>query len=424
MTDAREGGTQRELSLLDAVGIGVNGIVGSGIYLLVAPLARVGGGSSVVGVLGCGVLCVLIALCFAELSSMYDRSGGPYVYAREAFGERVGYAVGWMGMATGVLGLAAVAVGFAGALGRFVPAASNARAGIAVALIVLLGAINYVGVKAGGWTSTALSVVKIAPLVVVALLGLRFAGKAPLALHAGDAVSAAFLSIFMMSGFEYAAVPAGEVRDARRSVPLAVVGSIAGASLLYALLQLVALGALPDLAARDQPLPDVAALVVGPWGAPLLGVTSLLSMLGFCAGVALVAPRYFMALAADGHLPAALREMRPAIFASTAFASALAIVLGYARLVNVSNVVILSGYALTCLAALVLRLRQPDRPRRYRLPFGLLIPSLACGAAVALLVSARPGVPEWIFALELLAAGFLCKGATVLLSKTRAGAAS
>jgi basic amino acid/polyamine antiporter, APA family len=148
--------TRRELTLLDAVGIGVNGIVGSGIYLLVAPLARTGGGSSVAGVLGCGALCVLIALCAAELSSMYDRSGGPYIYAREAFGEQVGFAVGWMGMATGVLGLAAVAVGFAGALARFVPAAATARAEIAVLLIVLLGAINWVGVKAGARTSTAL----------------------------------------------------------------------------------------------------------------------------------------------------------------------------------------------------------------------------------------------------------------------------
>jgi APA family basic amino acid/polyamine antiporter len=414
----------RELSLLDAVGIGVNGIVGSGIYLLVAPLARVGGGSSVAGVLGCGALCILIALCFAELSSMYERSGGPYVYAREAFGNQVGYAVGWLGMATGVLGLAAVSVGFAVALGRFWPAASAGRAGIAVALIVLLGAINYAGVKAGGLTSTALSIVKIAPLVLVALFGLRFAGRAPLALHAGDAVSAAFLSIFMLSGFEYAAVPAGEIRDARRSVPLAIVGSITFASLLYALLQLAALGALPDLGAHEQPLPDVAARVLGAWGAQLLGVTALFSMLGFCAGVALVAPRYFTALAQDGHLPAALRETRPAIIASTAFAAALAILLGYARLVDVANVVILSGYALTCLATLVLRLRQPDRPRRVRLPGGPLIPLLACAAAVALLVSAKPRAQEWLFSLALLAIGFLLKAATLLARRARPGASS
>lgn len=383
-----------------------------------APLARAGSGSSVAGVLGCGVLCVLIAFCFAELSSMYDRSGGPYVYARDAFGKYIGFAVGWLGMATGVLGLAAVSVGFAGALGRFVPAAAAARVPVAVALIAGLGLINWLGVKAGGRTSTSLSMVKIAPLVLVAVAGLRFAPRAPLALVPGDAVKAAFLSIFMMSGFEYAAVPAGEVRDARRSVPLAVVGSISGASLLYALLQLAALGALPDLASREQPLPDVAALALGSWGGPLLGITALLSMLGFCAGVALVAPRYFTALAEDGHLPPVLARISTrgtpalAIAASTAFAAALAVVLGYASLVDVSNVVILSGYALTCLAALVLRVRRPDAPRRYRPP--LLIPVLAFTAAVALLISARPAAAEWSFAALLLAVGFACWVLTVL----------
>jgi basic amino acid/polyamine antiporter, APA family len=400
------------------VGIGVNGIVGSGIYLLVAPLARAGGGSSVAGVLGCGVLCVLIALCFAELSSMYERSGGPYVYARDAFGNRVGFAVGWLGMSTGVLGLAAVAVGFAGALARFVPAIATARAPVAVALIAALGLINWLGVKQGGRTSTALSVLKIAPLAAVALAGLPFARQAPLSFEPRGAAAAAFLSIFMMSGFEYAAVPAGEVRDARRTVPLAIVGSISGAALLYALLQLAALATLPDLASREQPLPDVAARVLGAWGAPLLGITALLSMLGFCAGVALVAPRYFTALAEDGHLPAALARISArgtpanAIGASTAFASALAIVLGYASLVDVSNVVILSGYALTCLAVLVLRVRQPAAPRRYRPP--AIVPVLAVLSALALLVSARPGANQWTFAGALLLLGFACRLGTAL----------
>ncbi|HEY6910524.1 MAG TPA: APC family permease [Myxococcales bacterium] len=397
---------------MDAVGIGVNGIVGSGVYLLVAPLARAGGGSSVFGVLGCGVLCVLIALCFAELSSMYDRSGGPYVYARDAFGKTVGFAVGWLGMATGVLGLAAVSVGFAGALARFVPAAATARAPIGVGIIVILGVINWIGVKQGARTSTTLSIVKIAPLVLVALAGLRFAAQAPLAFDLRDAARAAFLSIFMMSGFEFAAVPAGEVRDAKRTVPLAVVGSIAGASVLYALLQLASLGALPDLATREQPLPDVAARALGAWGGTLLGLAALVSMLGFCAGVALIAPRYFTAMAEDGFLPAPIREVRTAILASTAFASALAIVLEYASLVDVSNVVILSGYALTCLAALVLRVRRAEAPRRYKPP--LAVPVLAFGSAIALLFAARPGADQWRFSAWLLAIGFACWAATSL----------
>jgi len=398
------------------VGIGVKGIVGSGVYLLVAPLARAGRGSSVAGVLACGILCVLIALCFAELSSMYDRSVGPYVYARDAFGKPVGFAVGWLGMATGVLGLAAVSVGFAGALSRFVPAAGAVRAPIGVGIIVTLGVVNWIGVKQGARTSTALSIVKIAPLVLVALAGLRFAAQAPLAFAPRDAARAAFLSIFMMSGFEFAAVPAGEVRDAKRTVPLAVVGSIAGASVLYALLQLASLGALPDLAAREQPLPDVAVRALGALGGTLLGAAALVSMLGFCAGVALIAPRYFTAMAEDGFLTAPVREVRTAIVASTAFASGLAIILEYASLVDVSNVVILSGYALTCLAALVLRIRRAGAPRRYKPP--LAVPVLAFASAVALLVAARPGLDQWTFAAKLLVVGFACWGGTSLARRT------
>jgi hypothetical protein len=120
-------------------------------------------------------------------------------------------------------------------------------------------------------------------------------------------------------------------------------------------------------------------------------------MLGFCAGVALVAPRYFMALAEDGHLPAKLREMRPAIVVSTLFASGFAFVLGYGSLVDVSNVVILSGWSLTCLAA-------------FRLGSRKTLPLLAFSAAIGLLISARPGLAEWLFSLILLALGFLIRG--------------
>ena len=367
------------------------------------------------GVLLCGALCVLIAFCFAELSSMYDRSGGPYVYARDAFGSVAGFAVGWLGMSTGVLGLAAVALGFGTALQRF---ASVPRAPAACVLILALGVINWIGVKAGGRTSTALSVLKIAPLLALALVGVvKAAPHARVSLEPHGLLSAAFLSVFMMSGFEYAAVPAGEVREARRTVPLAIVGSIAGASLLYALLQVTALGALGALpggaAQAEQPLPDVAAALVGGWGAQVIGLTAVISMVGFCAGVALVAPRYFMAMADDRYLPARLRQVRPAVVVSTLLACAFSVLLGYASLVDVSNVVILSGYAFTCLACFVLRFRRPDQPRRIRLP--LAVPAIAFAAAVALLISAQPQLSQWKFSGALLCVGFLAWAATALV---------
>jgi amino acid transporter len=445
----------RRLTLLDALGIGINGVVGSGVYLLVSPLAQRAGAASVAGVVACGLLCTLIALCFAELSSMHERSGGPYLYAREAFGRVVGFAVGWLGAATGLLGFAAVANGFAATLARSVPAVGSptARAAVALTVVLLFGAINLAGVHVGGRTSTVLSIAKLGPLLLLVVLGLPHVtlavlgqvfvappigpGGAPVAW--GPAVaSAAFLAIFMHSGFEYAVVPAGEIQNPRRNVPLAVVGSLLFASALYAVLQVVSLSVLPDLGhalapgaqARTQPLLDVAQALLGAPGNTLLSLAALVSMLGFCAGVALVAPRYLVALSQDDYLPKAFAVHSArgtpalAIALSTALVCALSLALGYTSLVDASNVVILSGYALTALAALVLRFRQPAADRPVRLPFGVLIPAAACLSAVLLLWQAHPAAAEWKFTLQLDLLGLALWGATALWRKLRPSAAS
>jgi amino acid transporter len=426
----------RALSFWDALGIGINGIVGSGVYLLAAPLAARAGPASVAGVVLCGALCVLIALCFAELSSMFERSGGPYVYARAAFGPVIGFAVGWLGACVGVLGLSAVANGLASQVAPFVPALSDRpwlRTGVALAVICGLGVINYRGVKAGGRTSTVLSAVKLLPLVALGLGGLAFVSRESVAAvfstpSSGQSwphavASAAFLAIFMTSGFEYASVPAGEVRNARRAVPFAIVGSLLFSSLLYAVLQLDTLSALPDLGGRAAPLQDLGVLVFGGAGGHLIAFAAVLSMLGFCSGVALVAPRYFLAMAEDGYLPARLlafsryRTPGAAILASTALSCGLAVLLGYVSLVDVTNVVILSGYALTAFAALVLRVRRPDAPRSVRLPFGPLIPLCAVVSAVALLWFARPKPKEWLFTFELVVLGLAVWALTSLVRR-------
>jgi len=431
---------ERRLSLLDCIALGINGIIGSGIYLQVSPLAQRAGPASVLGVLACGLLCSLVGLCFAELSGMFDRSGGSYLYTRAAFGPQVGFAVGWMSMANGVLGFSAVAVGFAEAL---LPGPLSAwrvgglelswRTAVAVALICALGAINYLGVRAGARTMDLLSVAKIAPLLLLALGGLFSVKGAVLArIFSPEAVPASsggyfpavlgatFLAVFMLSGFEYTSVPAGEVRDARRVLPLVMVGSLLGSTLLYCVLMLVAHSVLPDVAARVQPLPDTAAALVGPWGGRAMNGAALVSMAGFCAGSALVGPRYFTALAEDGFLPASLARYTrfgtpgPAILASTAMAVLLALLLGFSSLVDISIVALFLQYIPSALAVPVLRRRLPDAPRAYRLPGGALIPALATLVSVALLVAARPGGREWWVSLEVLAVGVLAWGLTAL----------
>jgi len=430
----------RRLTLLDCVAIGINGIVGSGVYLLIGPLAAKAGPASVVGILACGALCVLVALCFAELGGMFDRTGGPYLYARHAFGKHVAFGVGWMSLATGVLAFAAVSVGFADALSKFFPALDEVvlgagrfgltgKAVVAAGLILCLGTINYLGVKAGARTSDLLSIAKLAPLLGLALVGLAFVRPGLLGQifssahlppaeggarqsYPGAVAQAAFLAVFMLSGFEYVSVPAGEAKEARRNIPLAIVGALLGSTALYCVLQIVALSALPDLGGHKQGLIDSAQALFGPMGRQVFVVAALISMAGFCAGSALVGPRYFTALAEDGYLPRGLTRLTrfdtpgPATIAATGLSLVLALVLGYASLVDVSNVALFGQYIPTSLAVIVLRRRMPDRERRYRLPLGPLIPVLAASASVVLLWAAEPKREEWAFSGEILAAGF------------------
>lgn len=426
----------RPLSLLDCVGLGINCIVGSGVYLLLAPMAKAAGPASIVAIFGCAMLCVLVALCFAELSGMYDQNGGTLLYAREAFGPAPAFAIGWMALVSSVLGLSAVAVGFGEAASRVWPGLSavllgpvTGKSAASVVLIVVLGAINHRGVKAGARTSDALSAAKLLPLVAVAVVGALFIDRsvvgrmftAPPGTGYVSAVSAAaFTAMFMLSGFEYVPVPAGEAQQARSAVPRAILGSLLGATLLYCVLQLVASSVLPDLPSRAHPLIDVAGVLFGSTGAGIMLAASLVSMAGFCAASAMVSPRYVASMAEHGMLPPLLaRRTRAgtpgaAIIAITVVASSLALVQGYAALVDVANVAVFAQYLPACVAVVVLRVKRPDLPRRFRLPLGPLIPGLAALVSVGLLAAAQPTRDEWLAAGGFLLLGLAAWGVTRL----------
>ncbi|HVE85089.1 MAG TPA: APC family permease [Myxococcales bacterium] len=420
-----QGAARRRLSLWDCLGVGLNSVVGSGVYLLIAPMAAAAGAASVAGILACAALCALIALCFAELGAMHDQDGGSYVYARRAFGTAVGFGVGWISLVNIVLGYAAVAAGFGDAVGLRGPVHAG------VLLVVALTAINWAGVKGGAWSSDVLSAVKVLPLVAlaaggVALIKASVAG-AILGAPGGDpprgyfsaVSSAAFIAVFMLSGFEYTAIPAGEARRPKRDIPLALVGSLLGAAVLYAALQLVALSVLPDLGHRDRPLVEVARQLAGSTGAAVIEIASVVSMAGFCAGSALVAPRALTALCEAGFLPSALArrsaggEPRPAILLIGAATAVLAMGQGYTALVNVANVAVFAQYVPTCLAVIVLRRTAKDVPRPVRLPLGPAIPLVAAGASVVLLWAARPAASEWIQSALLLLLGGALWAATL-----------
>jgi len=375
---------RRALTTFDITCIGVNAIVGSGIYLFPGNLSATLGSGSVIAWALTGLLCLPLAMTFAVLGSKEERTGGPVRYAELAFGRGVSFLVGWSAWVTSVVSWAAVANGLPHYLGVFVPAveARGAAKAVTGGVIVALCALNVVGVKPGARLTVALTIGKLVPLVLFVAVGLLAVDSSQFRAPPPSAVSAlpgmALVTMFAYQGFEVVGVPAGEVRAPRRAVPRAVIASILLATLLYVLVQIVFVGV--GGRATSAPLPDAAQSFLGPGGAALLGVGGLVSMLGFNAGTALSTPRYLQALADERLVPALFSRLHPrfetpwaAIVATALAALGLALASDFTELVDFAVAAVLCQYLATS-AALV---RLGERPSRKLLGVVSLLVSIA-----------------------------------------------
>ena len=382
----------RQLTLFDCFGLGINGVIGSGIFILPAALQRRAGGMSPLAWLAVGGLCTLIALSFAEAAARTDKSGGPYRYAVDAFGPLIGFAVGWITMVSSLLGYAAVARGFAEHAAFLVGGAGNfmVEAACVVAIVGALAIINIVGIKPSARTGDVLSVIKVGGLLLFIAVGIfhvhggtLHVAPSPLPGERTGIWAAAFAGLFACTGFEYVPVPAGETVDPKRAVGLAMGVSVVGATLLYALIQWITAATLPSLGASERPLVDAARAFAGNGFGAVIAFVATLSALGFCASSAMVVPRYVETFAQDRFLPQLLARRSPrfgtplvSIVGVSLCVALLAIHLDFTHLADVSNVAVVVQYQSTCIAVLLWRRRDPSATG-FRLPLGPVIPLLS-----------------------------------------------
>jgi amino acid transporter len=409
---------KKPIGLLHLTLLGVNSIVGSGVYLFPGKMAALLGPASIVPFGMVGLLLVSVGLCFAEASTYFRRDGGAYLYARAAFGETAGYAVGWMAWVASMFGWATVASAVASYLSVFHPVFAIEWVGkaVAVGVVALMSALNVLGAKQGARTSSFFTAAKLLPLaafVGIALWSLHAHGAsfAPFAPHGWGALGAAASSAFFaFQGFENVPVPAGKVDQPSKNVPRAVILSLIIAGVLYMAVQTAAVGAFPGLAASSKPLADAAFSFVGPAGAFLMALGAVLSMVGFNAGTAMVTPRFLSSLAEDGKLPKGLAAIHKkfgtphrAILLTAGVVSAMILLLDFGKLVDFTNVVICSQYLAACLAVPLLRRKLQAPKGAFRVPGGWLIPLL--GAAATFWLGAQGGLSQLWWALGLLGAG-------------------
>ncbi|HJR54505.1 MAG TPA: amino acid permease [Gemmatimonadota bacterium] len=395
----------RAVSRWQVLGIAINDVVGSGVYLLPAATAALMGGASLWAILAAGLAVSLLVLCFAEAASHFDEPGSGYLYTREAFGPFVGFEVGWMTWITRIATSASLANGFAQALGFLWPGASVGAGRVLVmgGALALFTWINVVGVRSGARAAAGLAVAKSLPLLLLVAVGI-------LSIDIGSVVAAApfstrglsqaaLLLLFAYAGFENSAAVAGECRNPRRDIPRALITMIASVTTLYFLIQLVALGTLPDLGARSggAPLAEAAARLMGGWGGILLTAGAAVSILGTIGGSTLNGPRYLFAMADDGFGPRVFARVHPrwrtpyvAIPAQTLLAFVLALSGSFVQLALLSVVARLAMYIGTAAAVPVLRGKFPRTEETIVLPGGPTIPIAALLLCLVFLAGAEP----------------------------------
>jgi len=420
---------KNRMTLLDCVGLGINGIIGTGIFLLPAKVFRNAGGFSWAAWLAIGAVCLLVGLCFCEAAGRADRNGGPYLYARDAFGRWVGVGVGWMALAANLFAYGAVARGFGRNLSFLVPSLTGAAPQIAVAVAVIgaLAALNYRGIRPGALTSDFFSAAKLIPILLFVAAGLYFVDWHRLSLPppAGATKLEAlklggFAALFACTGFEYVPVTAGETDNPRRNVPLALFFALFGSILLYVLVQIVFQGTHPDPGGADKPLAEAANAFAGPWAGRFVAVGSVISSFGYLTAVALVTPRYLSALGENGELPAIFARTDPrfgtpavAIAVTAAVCAGLAVFADFDRLSDLNNAAVFAQYVPTCLAILVLR--RTRGPSSFPLPLGPVIPVLATLGCILFLNGIKR--EDAIFSVATLAVGLVLHALFRVLSR-------
>ena len=434
----------RGIGLWGAVALVIGSVIGSGIFLTTGTMVAELPSTTLVlaaWVAG-GLLAMAGGLTYAEMGSMYPRSGGLYVYLSEAYGPAVGFLFGWACLLVILTGsVATVAVGFAEYFSYFIPALGTDRvlatlampwgpwsisAGqlVAAGSIVIITAINYVGVQSGNAANTVLTVAKVAGLVLLPLLAIAYMRVEPVftpvvppdALRPLASFGVIMIAVmWTYEGWYYVAFAAGEIRDAARNVPRALIYGTLALTAIYVAVNIAYVYSLSlaEMSGVVRIAEKAVTTLVGPVGAALVAGSVVVSTFGCNVAGVIAASRSCFAMAADGRFfpPAArvhpvYRTPHVALLITSGWAAFLTLTGGYEALFTyVTFASVLFG-TLGGIAIFVLRAKRPEVPRPYRALGYPLIPALYVLGSFALVWNTLMERPtESIAGLGLVALG-------------------
>ena len=397
----------RGLSLLDSVLLLVSGIIGSSIFLTAKDIAGPLPNPILfflVWILG-GVISLCACVAFAELGSMFPDSGGQYIYLREAYGDLVAFLYGWMLFTVGNGGtIAALSVASAAYAGNIVPFISQQHVifslagmpftrahAVGLVLIAILTCVNVVGLRWGALLQNISTWTKFTAMAVFVVLGFaigkghwsNFSAQAPggltMGLNPGQLISALGIGLiavfFAYDGWVYITWVAGEVKDPRRNVPLAMVLGVLAVGAIYLAMNLTYVYALPlSEIAQYETIAHVAATkLFSPAAAVWLSAMIAISCFSAAAACTLSGSRVYLAMAQDGVFFRRMAVIHPkwrtpafSLIGQGIWGAVLTMSGRYDQLYTYVIFGMVLSYTLTVIGLFVLRWKKPDIPRPYR----------------------------------------------------------
>lgn len=400
LTETSEAGLLRGIRRWDLVAIAINGIIGAGIFGLPSKVYSLIGSYSLIAFVVCAIVVTLIILCFAEVGSRFEETGGPYLYAREAFGPTVAFEIGWLIWLARVTAFAANCNLLVNYLAYFLPSATNPlwRATIITLVVLVLATVNVIGIRQAAIVSNLFTIGKLIPIVIFVAVGLFFLNPQAFVFGPPPATGAfsqsVLLLIYAFTGFEMAAIPAGETRNPKKDLPHALLIAIAVVATLYILVQLVCVGTLPELAQSQKPLADAGTHFMGTAGGVLISAGAIVSIVGNLNILVLSGSRIPFAIAEQRQLPALIAKVHRrfstphvAILITAGVMLLLTLKSSFVAALTISAIARLVTYGATCLSLPVFRQRRDAPPATFRLRFGTVIAILSLLLAAWLLAN-------------------------------------
>jgi APA family basic amino acid/polyamine antiporter len=425
-------GLRRSMGLLQLTALSIGATLGTGIFVILGEAVPLAGPAVVLGFVLAAVTALFSALSYAELAGSIPVSGSSYSYTYATMGELVAWVCGWCLMLEYGVSVAAVAVGWgayiddlaSGTVGAVLPEALSAPPGDggivnvpAVVVVLLAMALLLRGTSESAKVNTAMVVLKVGVLLffcAVAFTAFRAGNLAPfLPMGAAGVTAAASQAFFSYIGFDAASTAGDEARDARRDLPRAIVLSLAVVTVVYVLVALAAVGAVPwpRISGSEAALADVLNLATGQtWTAVLLSVGAVIAIASVVLTVLYGQTRILYAMSRDGLVPPVFSKVsarRRIPVANTVIVSVLIALLAglipLGELANATSIGTLFAFALVNVGVVILRRTRPDLPRTFRTPLYPLTPVL--GVLFCVLLMFGLGTSTWVVFLGWMLLG-------------------